>query len=428
MHGLFWLLFTPVAVGLVVSVVVVNVILGLFDSQSAWVDGLTSIVVIGLTVGIGLWWSFNTLVLKRLKVLDESLRSWQDGTVDLIHPLEVKGSDELASILNRYNALTKSFDELLINIKASVVRLKPMSLELADTSMGLLQKNHLQLRQSHLVGQELEVLNRAANHMEVQAEEIVSATVSSSDAITNGQQVVGQAFAGINELASTIEKSMGDVDELQSASVEIGQTIGVIQSIAEEINLLALNAAIEAARAGEAGRGFAVVADEVRNLSSKTQQSIRLIEGMVSGIQQATTSVVSAMHQGESAAKSSVKQMSDAKDNFASVYHNTQAISDSAAAIATSIHNQVASLLKVTDINHEMSELNGDILEFSRQSGLSEADLIKLGEHILLYISQYDLSPYEFDEAIRSKNKQTNSQAVQPKSDKQEDTHEIELF
>ena len=55
---------------------------------------------------------------------------------------------------------------------------------------------------------------------------------------------------------------------------------------------------------------------------------------MVSGIQQATTSVVSAMHQGESAAKSSVKQMSDAKDNFASVYHNTQAISDSAAAIA----------------------------------------------------------------------------------------------
>ena len=428
MHGLFWLLFAPVAVALACAVVLVNVLLGVLPQQSAWINGLVTFVVIGVAACISLWWAFSTLVSKRLKILDESLRSWQDGTVGLIHPLEVKGSDELASILNRYNALTKSFDELLINIKASVVRLKPMSLELADTTMGLSQKNHLQLRQSKLVGEELDVLNRAATHMQDQADEIVEATVSSSNAITNGQEVVSSAYAGISKLADTIEQSMGDVDELQSASVEIGQTIGVIQSIAEETNLLALNAAIEAARAGEAGRGFAVVADEVRNLSNKTQQSTRLIEGMVSAIQQATASVVEAMHQGQGAAKSSVAQMSDAKDNFASVYNNTQAISDAAEAIAASIGNQVDSLLKVTDINREMSELNGDILEFSRQSGLSEADLIKLCEHILLYISQYDLSPYEFDEAIRTKNKQQSHDSANHQAQRQVVEHEIELF
>ena len=36
--------------------------------------------------------------------------------------------------------------------------------------------------------------------------------------------------------------------------------VGLIQTIAAQINLLALNATIESARAGEAGRGFAVVA------------------------------------------------------------------------------------------------------------------------------------------------------------------------
>lgn len=60
------------------------------------------------------------------------------------------------------------------------------------------------------------------------------------------------------------------IPRLGDSSVEIGQVIKVITSIAQQTNLLALNATMGAARAGEAGKGFAVVANEVKELAKQT--------------------------------------------------------------------------------------------------------------------------------------------------------------
>ncbi len=403
MTGLFWRFFAVLAVVIVVAVVVADAIIGWLSPASAVVENLIMIITLLAAVAAGLWWLVQVVVVQRLVMLEQAIVGLSNDQIDLTQPIAETGNDELSTVIRCYNSALSSFDKAMINIKSSVVRLRPMSLELADTTMGLSQKNQLQFNQSTLVGEELDSLNQAANHMNTQADEIVTATESSSEAISNGQSVVNGAYQGINQLADTIEQSMNDADELQTASVKIAETIGVIHSIAEATNLLALNAAIEAARAGEAGRGFSVVADEVRNLSDKTQQSTRQIEVMVAEIQKATTSVVEAMRQGQAAAKSSVAQMADAKDNFVLVFNNTENISQSAASIAEAIHHQVDSLLKVTGINHEMNELNSDILAFSKQNGLSEVDLIKLSECILTHISHYQLSQTQFDEDVRPK-------------------------
>lgn len=85
------------------------------------------------------------------------------------------------------------------------------------------------------------------------------------------------------------------VTSLNSSSVEIGNVVKVITSIAGQTNLLALNATIEAARAGQAGKGFAVVASEVKDLARETALATEEVDTKVSAIQGAATSVAVAL-------------------------------------------------------------------------------------------------------------------------------------
>ena len=126
---------------------------------------------------------------------------------------------------------------------------------------------------------------------------------------------------------------------------------------------------------------------------------------MVQAIQQATDSVVNTMQHGEAAANANAEKMADVRQRFGVVFDNIQDISACADSIAKSIYNQVDSLLKVTDINKEMNDLNNDILNFSKLNGLSEADLSKLCEHIFQHIANYQLSQSEFSDEPRQTNR-----------------------
>ena len=71
---------------------------------------------------------------------------------------------------------------------------------------------------------------------------------------------------------------MGSIRDIQASSKQIGDIIGVIDSIAFQTNILALNAAVEAARAG---KGFAVVASEVRSLAHRSAEAAREIKRLI---------------------------------------------------------------------------------------------------------------------------------------------------
>ena len=121
------------------------------------------------------------------------------------------------------------------------------------------------------------------------------------------------------------------IAKLGASSVEIGQVVKVITSIAQQTNLLALNATIEAARAGEAGKGFAVVANEVKELAKQTAHATENIRGKIQTIQADTDGSVQAI----SKISSIINQIHDLSDAIStSVEHQTTTTGDIARHIS----------------------------------------------------------------------------------------------
>lgn len=136
-------------------------------------------------------------------------------------------------------------------------------------------------------------------------ERLLSAAASSAERASSVASSTSELRRSINDIATSstaaadvtreavevIGASTGVISTLQQGSVEIGDVLRLITSVAEQTKLLALNASIEAARAGAAGKGFAVVADEVKELATTTAASTEEIQRRVSGIQQGAEDV-----------------------------------------------------------------------------------------------------------------------------------------
>jgi len=131
------------------------------------------------------------------------------------------------------------------------------------------------------------------------AKEIVTFVDQQENAIrnlTSGMTSIVKNINYANQLSRDASEKTADVNdkiqELVTASEQIGKVISAINDIADRTDLLALNAAIEAEGAGVAGKGFAVVADEVQKLAKQSSDATDEIAQEIDRIQKSTTNVV----------------------------------------------------------------------------------------------------------------------------------------
>ncbi len=121
---------------------------------------------------------------------------------------------------------------------------------------------------------------------------VASAIVEMSSAIDGITEQVDRAAQIATQAAGQAQRSSSIVTLLADASAKVGSITMIIADIASQTHLLALNATIEAARAGDAGKGFAVVAGEVKRLADQTASATSEISEQIGAIQSASQEVV----------------------------------------------------------------------------------------------------------------------------------------
>ena len=335
----------------------------LFDAASNQIDALyvhawrvlaaigLATIVFGAACGIFLTRSI-TRPLARAVGLAQQVASG-----DLTADIQVTSRDEVGDLLAALKVMNESLLKTVSEVRSGTEAIVTASQEIATGNLDLSSRTEQQASSLEETASSMEELTSTVRQNADSARQASTLASSASDIAVRGGEVVSQVVA---TMAS-----------INASSKQIGDIIGVIDSIAFQTNILALNAAVEAARAGEQGRGFAVVASEVRNLAqrsagaakeirsliidsvAKVDAGGRLVDEAGSTMQEIVqgitrvTDIVSEIASASAEQTLGIEQVNAAISQMDDVTQQNAALVEEAAAAAQSLEDQAASLAQL---------------------------------------------------------------------------------
>jgi methyl-accepting chemotaxis protein len=189
-------------------------------------------------------------------------------------------------------------------------------------------------------------------------------------AIKEITKTTNEAASMTNEAMRITNNTNTMINKLGESSMDIGNVIKVISSIAQQTNLLALNATIEAARAGEAGKGFAVVANEVKELANQTAKATQEITKKIETIQIDSQNAVKAIGDISEA----IEKVNGYNGNIAASVEEQAATTNEVTRIVTE------SAEGVKQISENISQVSAAAASTGRDAGNAQAAAKGVGE------------------------------------------------
>ena len=116
-------------------------------------------------------------------------------------------------------------------------------------------------------------MQQVLEEIKERSEESAEADENATTEVDSGKRVFIETREGIQSLERITLDFAGTMENLKKRSVNVKDTIKVIDEVMDQTRLLALNASIIAAQAGSHGRSFAVVAEEISKLSRDVESS-----------------------------------------------------------------------------------------------------------------------------------------------------------
>jgi len=202
-----------------------------------------------------------------------------------------------------------------------------ISLNLASASEELSANSQQMTTNAEETSAQANVVSAAAEQVNKNLQTVATGTEEMSVSIREIARSAQESAKVATNAVKVAENTNQIVTKLGDSSIEIGQIIKVITSIAQQTNLLALNATIEAARAGEAGKGFAVVANEVKELAKQTAKATEDISRKIEAIQGNTKNAVSAIAEISAV----IKQIHDISNTIAAAVEEQDATTNEMA-------------------------------------------------------------------------------------------------
>ncbi|WP_331351353.1 methyl-accepting chemotaxis protein [Cellvibrio sp. UBA7671] len=317
--------------------------------QSAASVKLFAALLVSIAMAVVIFIFANKMIVQPVAQVTENLQELASGSGDLTARLPNENTTtELGRLAFAFNRFVEKLQVLISQAQASNHTLTAASVQITQSITQAARGCDAQLREiSHVAN----AVDRISNTLDKVAEAAVGANQASTDAtsITGaGNKIVASAQQGVDEVVQEVDNASQVISALVADSRNIGAMLEVIRSIAEQTNLLALNAAIEAARAGETGRGFAVVADEVRSLASRTQESTKAIETIITNLTTGSSKAVEVMSGAQQKALVIKERIANTSQAFSNIVDAVDQIRQMNSQIERASEEEKQSMQQIT--------------------------------------------------------------------------------
>ena len=346
-----------------------------------------------LIVG-GMYLFFRLTIIKSIIGISDKIKMLSHGEGDLTVTLPVTSSDEIGTLTTGVNNLVSKLREIITDLYSQAGHIAITS---CRTTVSIEQLAASIFEQKELAAS----VAVASEEMSATLSDVALTTARASthskqvdDSAREGQSVVGETVASIDQIRVGVEKTLGVMNRLQQSSYQIGEIIGLIEDVADQTNLLALNAAIEAARAGEAGRGFAVVADEVKNLSNKTSSSTQQIGNIIKTIQGDIHEAMKSIEEEKGRVEHGIVNSNRASDQISTIMTFASESADMINSIAIATDEQSATTADISSKIHQVSNTSNDIQAEMEKSILTFGELTQTAEKIYNTVGRFKVGNY----------------------------------
>lgn len=285
------------------------------------------ITIIGIIVKQGQFYRAITLSLSATLFIFQYqyTKNWIIKSIESTVNKEIKETEystgKAIELNTKQKSLTDNYMELVKNVTQAIMHFKNIASKTKEHAQGVASK----------------------------AQESLNYSYKESESVKSNIAMMFNLKQKIQTIAELIL-------ELSDYIQQIGNTVGIVEDIAEQTNMLALNAAVEAARAGEHGKGFAVVAGEIRKLADESKQATTKISSLINDIEQATNSTVMATEEGTKEIEAGVSLAHSIDTNIAALIGIMNELVSGIEGILTATIDQTVLSEDVIDLVQELDK------------------------------------------------------------------------
>lgn len=270
--------------------------------------------------------------------------------------------DITGAIADSFNTMAEQFGQIVSQVKEASYSVDATAADVSKLTSDLAEKS---LDQTNKIDGAIKNINTIAESIrQVSQNAARSAEVSNASRSNarEGAEAVEKTNLAMDEIREQINETARSIKRLGESSMEIGNVVEIINTIADRTSILALNASIQAAMAGDAGYGFAVVAEEVQRLAESSSNSTKQIDLLVRSIQSEIKDVSNRMD--ESISK--VVQGSQLADGAYNKLQEIEKVSNQLADLIESITQAAAKQVQMSeDVVQSMVSVGGMSTETS---------------------------------------------------------------